>query len=186
MTNVDIIMPDVVEDVPVTGTATLDFQDSRVTLLEFSVSFEGLGELEFRDLISLDGSLSVTGGGGLLSGGVLSFDQPSFAALTLTCNGRQELCDVLGPGTVVGMPRPAGMRGPFLLADFVFDADGNFTTVQSFERLLPLGVSSGMASMTQSASRSVTLRATQVPEPTALQLVALAMLGIASARGRRR
>ena len=186
MTNLDVIQPGVLQNVPVTGTATLDFDGSRVTLTEFSVSFEGLGEVELMGLLSLDGSLSVSGGAGLLSGNVLSFDDPSFAALTLTCNGRQHLCDIFGPGTIVGVPKPSGMRGPFLLASFVFDADGSFTTVQDFERLLPIGVSSAPGSPAGASFLGVTLRATQVPEPAALHLVGLALLAIASVRARRR
>jgi hypothetical protein len=182
MTNLDRIMPGVLEDVPINGTATLDFQGSRVTLTEFSISFADLGRTEIMGLLFLDGSLSVTGGSGLLGGNVLAFDGPSSAALTITCNGRQDFCDLLGPGTIVGVPKPGGTRGPFLLADFVFDAAGNFTTVQDFEKLLPIGLAGVGAS--DPPTLAVSLRATQVPEPSALSLLGLALLGIASARAR--
>lgn len=191
MTNVSSLVPSAppLTEVPISGTATLDFQGSRVTLTELSLSFEGLGEQESRGLLFLNGGLSVSGGGGLRSGSVLSFEDPSFAALTLTCFGRQDFCSaVLGSDSMLGVPKLSGMRGPFVLDSFAFDADGNFTTMQDFERLLPIGVSTGTASMAGASFLGVRLSATrvQVSEPTELHLAGLALLWVASLRTRPR
>jgi hypothetical protein len=98
---------------------------------------------------------------------------------------------------MVGVPKTVNTVGPFLLGDFVFDADGGFTTVQDFDGELPIGVgfTPGLALAAGSSSGTsfgVRLRATQVAEPPLLGLLALALLGLAAAslleaaaRGRR-
>jgi hypothetical protein len=167
-------------DVPIEGRATLDFDGSRVTLTELEVSFDGLAAPPFR--ITLDGDLSVIGGAGDLSDGVLRFDESSRVELLLGCIGDLSLCAAFaGPGST---EVPALLtRGPFVLNDFVFDAGGGFTTVQSFADLLPIGTAGLPAGVAADAGSGGTfrLRAVQVPEPAPLGLLALGLLGLGAA-----
>jgi hypothetical protein len=165
--------------VPIEGRATLDFDGSRVTLTELEISFDGLAIPLFR--LTLDGDLSVIGGAGALSDGVLRFDQPSRAELLLGCLGDRSLCATFAGGAT---PEQPGLltRDSFVLSELVFDAGGGFTTVQSFADLLPIGAT-GLPS--GSATGGIfRLRAVQVPEPALLGLFALGLLGLSRRRAR--
>jgi hypothetical protein len=171
----------VVIDVPIQGSATLDFDGARVSVVELELSFRDLAAPPFQVVFS--GDLSVNGGAGLLDGGTLRFDQTSLASLLLDCKGGS-LCSTFAPGSELGM-RSLQEADPFLLNDFVFDAEGNFSTAQTFDDLLPIGVRSGsmLAALESSAEEtggglSIRLRAVQVPEPAELGLLVFGVLGL--------
>jgi hypothetical protein len=171
----DFGLQGLIVDVPVQGRATLDFDGARVTVLEFEISFQDLVSPPF--MFSIDGVLTVEGGSGLRNDEILRFDQPSFAVLDAQCTG-SSACDAF-----VG--REPIRRGPALLADFVFDASGGFTTSQRFDGLLPIGVGGDVGMGGSPGARvGLTLQATAVPEPSQLGLLLTALLALARLRFR--
>jgi hypothetical protein len=165
---------DGVTNVAVTGEAVLNFDGSRVTLEQFDVSFDGVA---INGVIAVDAAIGVIGGAGGLIGNVLTFDVASLSRVSiLACTSPvgAAFCDAVAP---------LGVRefGPFVLSDFVFDADGNFSTAQNIPGAIPIGVSgmpglASMASATSDVGGGLILRATRVvPEPSTLGLLGAAL-----------